>query len=83
MKNLMVDWLANYEQLQEMPLELSAEIDALLETVPTNKDIEETREFLADRYNILQELIEKMRGAILSGSAVVQVEHGCCVGKSI
>lgn len=69
-------WIANYEGFQEMPLELSAEIDRLVETKGMNTHIEETREFLADRYNTLQDEIDRLRVASASGSKVLLVKEG-------
>ena len=57
-----------------MPLELSAEIDAILEKRTTNKDIEETREFLVERYNSLQDHIDKLREAIANGAMTILTE---------
>ncbi len=73
MRDLIPEWIANFEGFQEMPLELSADIDRLLEEQPNNpnmKDILETREFLADRYNIMQDEVDKWKTAAASGSKV-------------
>ncbi len=72
-------WIANYEGLQEIPLELSADIDALLEERserPDSPDILETREFLADRYNALQDEIDRWKAASASGSKVLLAKEG-------
>lgn len=82
MKNLLLDWLADYERFQEGPLELSAEIDAILEKKPTNKDIEETREFLAERYNTLQKYIDELRLSIKSGAKVILVDPDAQEGEN-
>jgi len=73
-RDLIPEWIAGYEDFQEMPLELSAEIDLFLEGRPNSsnmKDILETREFLADRYNIMQEEVDKWKAAAASGSQVL------------
>ncbi len=80
MKNLMLDWVADYERFQEGIFELSAEIDAILEKRETNKDIEETREFLADRYNNLQNHIDKLCELITSGMNVKLASTFYCYG---
>ncbi len=72
-------WIANYEGFQEMPLEMSAEIDLILEERPNSpnmKDILETREFLANRYNVMQDEIDQLRAASASGSIVLLVKEG-------
>ena len=74
MRDLIPEWIKNYESFQEMPLELSAKIDRLLEEQPNNpnmKDILEIREFLADRYNIMQEEVDKWKVAAASRSQVL------------
>jgi hypothetical protein len=71
----MPEWIADCEHLQEMPLELSAHIDAFLEAQPSNKDVEDIRDFLADRHAALQAHIDKLRSASLSGSKVILTEE--------
>ena len=79
-KGLFIDqipvWIANYENFQEMPLELSADIDRLLETHPMSSDIAETRKFLADRYNTMQDEIDRLKAASAGGSRVLLVREG-------
>ncbi len=70
MKDLLPEWIEDYENFQQMPLELSADIDLLVETKGLNKDIEEIREFVADRYDMLQNRIDEMKDAQRSGSKV-------------
>ncbi len=70
MKDLLPEWIKYYEAFQEMPLELSADIDRLLRFSPMTKDIAEVREYLADRFNTMQDHIEEMMAAIESGSKV-------------
>ena len=69
-------WIADYESFQEMPLELSADIDRLVETKGLNTDIEEIRGFLADRYNMMQDEIDRLKAASASGSKVLLVKEG-------
>jgi len=72
-RDLIPKWITDFKGFQEMPLELSADIDRLLEEQPNNpnmKDILETREFLADRYNIMQDEVDKWKAAAASGSKV-------------
>ncbi len=74
MRDLIPEWIADYEGFQEMPLELSAKIDWLLEerlNNPNMNDVLEVREFLADRYNIMQEEVDKWKAAAASGSQVL------------
>ncbi|KKM80554.1 hypothetical protein LCGC14_1338610 [marine sediment metagenome] len=71
MKDLLPEWIENYEGFQEMPLELSADIDRLLETHEMIPDIEEIRGFLADRYNTLQDEIDRWKAVAASGSKVL------------
>ena len=79
-KGLFIDqipvWIADYENFQEMPLELSADIDRLLETHPMSSDIAEIRSFLADRYNMLQDEIDGWKAASASGSKALLVKEG-------
>ncbi|KKL69868.1 hypothetical protein LCGC14_2110660 [marine sediment metagenome] len=70
MKDLLPEWIEDYENFQQMPLELSADIDLLVETKGLSKDIEEIREFVADRYDMLQNRIDEMKDAQRSGSKV-------------
>ena len=70
MKDLLPEWIEDYENFQLMPLELSADIDRLVETKGLNTHIEEIREFLADRFNMLQDRIDSMKAAQRSGSKV-------------
>ncbi len=79
-KGLFIDqipvWIADYENFQEMPLELCADIDRLLETYPMSSDIAETRTFLADRYNAFQDEIDRLKAASAGGSRVLLVREG-------
>ncbi len=72
MRNLFPKWIADYESFQEISLELSAEIDEMLENrvITMSEDLVEIREFLADRYNIVQDEIDKWKTALVSGSKV-------------
>ena len=63
MKDRIAEIIITYEHFQEMPLELSANIDAFLEEHPGVEDAEDTRKFLADRFNALQDEIEAWRDA--------------------
>ncbi|KKL80855.1 hypothetical protein LCGC14_2000620 [marine sediment metagenome] len=74
LENQIPIWIANYEDLQEMPLELSADIDQLLETQTMSPDIKEIREFLADRYNVMQDEIDRLKMASANGSKVLLVK---------
>ena len=69
-------WIADYENFQEMPLYLSADIDRLIETKGMNTHIEEIRSVLADRYNMLQDEIDEWKAASASGSKVLLVKEG-------
>ena len=72
-------WIANYEGFQEMPLELSADMDLFLEERPDlaeSKDILETRKFLCDRYEALQDEIDGLKAASRSGSKALLVKEG-------
>jgi len=76
MRDLLPEYIKTYVSFQEMPLVMSAEIDLfLLEnedmTSDTEETIEETRSFLADRYNTLQDEIDKWKAAQVSGSKVL------------
>lgn len=71
MKDQIPQYITDYENFQEMPLELSADIDRLVETKGLNTHIEEVREFLADRYDMLQAEIDKWKAASASGSKVL------------
>ena len=76
MRDLIPEWIATYEDFQQMPLELSADIDLILEERPDSpnmKNILETREFLADRYNTLQDEIDKWKAVAATGSKVLAV----------
>lgn len=73
MKDLIPEWIETYEDFQQMPLELSAEIDLMLETKDMTPDIAETQEFLADRYNALQDEIYKWKAAAASGSKILAI----------
>ncbi len=75
MRDLLPEWIKSYEDFQRMPLETSAEIDELLETFGMPPDIEETRKFLADRYNTLQDRIDEMKTAVASGSQVLMMNE--------
>ncbi len=70
MRDLIPEFIATYESFQQMPLELSADIDLFLEKRPNSSNILENREFLADRYNALQDEIDKWKVAAASGSKV-------------
>ncbi len=71
-------WIETYESFQEMPLELSADIDQMLETnsISMSPDVEEIRSFLADRYNMLQDEIDGWKAASASGSKALLVKKG-------
>ena len=71
MKGLLPEWIETFEAFQETPLQVSAEIDELLEISDVTLAIEETREFLTDRYNALQDMIDEMKAAMASGSQVL------------
>ncbi len=71
MKDLLPEWIADYENFQLMPLELSADIDRFLRLRPMNKDVEEMREFLSERFNILQAKIDELKVASASGTKVL------------
>ncbi len=79
-KGLFIDqipvWIADYENFQEMPLELSADIDRMLETnsISMSPDVEEIRSFLSDRYSMLQDEIDKWKAASTSGSKILLVK---------
>ena len=73
MKDLIPEWIETYEGFQQMPLELSATIDLLLETKDMTPDIAETREFLADRYNTLQDEIDKWKAVAATGSKILVI----------
>ena len=61
MKDIMARVIADYEHFQEMPLELSADIDKFLEERPGHKEAEDAQRFLAERFNVLQDEIERWR----------------------
>ncbi len=71
MRDLIPEWIADYEGFQEMSLELSADIDRLVETKGLSMDIAKIREFLAIRYDMLQGRIDLMKAAQRSGSQVL------------
>ena len=73
MRDMIPEYIATYEGFQQMPLELSADIDLLLETKDMTPDIAETREFLADHYNTLQDEIDKWKAVAATGSKVLTV----------
>ncbi len=76
MRDVIPEYIETYEGFQQMPLELSADIDQLLEERPDSpnmKDILETREFLANRYNTLQDEIDKWKAVAASGSKILTV----------
>ena len=73
MRDLLPEWIADYEHFQEMTLEMSAEIDLFLEKHPMNTDVEEMQNFLSERYCTLQEHIDELRVAEQSGSKVLLV----------
>ncbi len=70
MRDLLPEWVEDYENFRLMPLELSADIDRLVETKGLNTHIEEVREFLATRFNMLHDRIDSMKTAQRSGSKV-------------
>ncbi len=71
-------WIETYESFQEMPLELSADIDQMLETnsISMSPDVEEIRSFLSDRYDMLQNEIDGWKAASASGSKALLVTEG-------
>ena len=74
MRDLLPEWIADYERFQETSPEMSAEIDLMLEERPNSpnmKDILEIREFLADRYNMMQDEIDRLQAMSASGSQVL------------
>ena len=71
MRDLLPEWIKSYEDFQRMPLELSAVIDRLVENGGMNTHIQETRDFLSDRYDTLQFKINEMKAAMANGSKVL------------
>ncbi len=71
MRDLLPEWIKSYEDFQRMSLELSAVIDQLIENRGLNTHIEETRDFLSDRYDALQFKINEMKAAMANGSKVL------------
>ena len=73
MRDLIPEWIDDYEGFQEMPLEMSAEIDWLLETnrITMSVDLVDIRGFLAERYKLMQDEIDKWKAASASGSQVL------------
>jgi hypothetical protein len=76
MKNLILDWIADLKHFQEMPFEVSADIDLFLEEHSGKfcKEVLEMQEFLADRHEALETKICELRVAVESGSMVVRTE---------
>lgn len=71
MRDLIPEWIANYEDIQEMPLELINEIEDLLERDPDNVDALDVKKFLEERYATMQREIDRLNEASGSGSKVL------------
>ncbi len=76
MRDLIPEWIADLERFQEMPLEMSAELDLFLERYTIGVDIKDIRGFIADRHAVLQGKIDELRAANLSGLRVLLAEEG-------
>lgn len=71
MKDLIPEWIQNYKDFQQMPLKLICEVEDLLERNSDNEDALDIKKFLEDRYDTLQDEIEKWEAAAASGSKVL------------